>query len=96
MSLIFTHQPSDKSSSIAVSTSQLDCWQQGVRYEVVLHLGVLEDHTAAACDLDDAVNNPSNFNSACWGYAGRYGVPSDAPSDAHAKFPTRLPSPPRE
>nr|TKW20782.1 LOW QUALITY PROTEIN: hypothetical protein SEVIR_4G111400v2 [Setaria viridis] len=89
--LIFTHQPSNKSSSVTISTSQLDRWQHGVRYEIFLHLGVLEDYTAIACDLDDVINNPSSFNPVRWGYAWRYGVSDGAPSDARAKLPARLP-----
>nr|TKV92550.1 LOW QUALITY PROTEIN: hypothetical protein SEVIR_9G168700v2 [Setaria viridis] len=94
--LLFTHRSADKSSAVTITTSLPDRWQQGVRYEVFLHLGVLEDYTAAARDLDGAINNPSAFTPTLRGYAWRYGLPDGAPSDARSKFPARLPHPPRD
>nr|TKW39447.1 hypothetical protein SEVIR_1G179500v2 [Setaria viridis] len=94
--LLFTHRPADKSSTVTITTSLPDRWQQGVRYEVFLHLGVLEDYTAAARDLDGAINNPSAFTPTRRGYAWRYGLPDGAPSDARSKFPAKLPRPPRD
>nr|TKV96712.1 hypothetical protein SEVIR_9G447000v2 [Setaria viridis] len=94
--LLFTHRPADRSSTVSITTSQPDRWQQGVRYEVFLHLGVLEDYTAAARDLDSAINNPSAFAPIRRGYAWRYGLPDGAPSDACSNFPARLPRPSRD
>ncbi|CAN6180964.1 unnamed protein product [Urochloa humidicola] len=46
--LTFTHRPTDKiASTVTVSEAPPERWQQGVRYEVFLHIGLVEDYTAA-------------------------------------------------
>jgi len=40
--LVFTHSPADRSATIAVFQQLPDQWQQGVRYEVFVHIGVVE------------------------------------------------------
>ncbi|KAG2567434.1 hypothetical protein PVAP13_7NG356124 [Panicum virgatum] len=88
--------PSDRSSAVAVLHEQPDRWQQGVRYEIFIHLGVIEDSTAVAQDLQGTVSNPAAFKPVRRGYAWRYGLADGSLADTIAKFSTRLPLPPRE
>ncbi|CAN6203027.1 unnamed protein product [Urochloa humidicola] len=100
--LVFTHRPTDKSSvnpSVVVVTRECDLpdrWQQGIRYEVFLHIGVVEDYSAASLDLQGAVANLAAFTSVRRPYVWRYGVMDGAPEGTRARFPVRLPRPPRE
>jgi hypothetical protein len=59
----FTHRPIDGSSQAFVSTSEPppDLWFQGVRYEVFIHLPLLDDYTSVANDLQAAIDNPEAF-----------------------------------
>ena len=41
--LVFTHRTSDCFSAVAVLHKQPDRWQQGVCYEVFIHVGIVED-----------------------------------------------------
>lgn len=75
---------------------QPDWWQQGIRYEVFIHVGLVEDYTAAAHDLHGAISNPAAFKPVKRPYVWLYGLVDGAPTDARAKFPARLPLPPRE
>ena len=100
--LVFTHRPSDKSSappSVFVVTRERELqerWQQGIRYEVFLHIGLVEDYSAAATDLHGAVANPAAFTPIRRPYVWRYGLVDGAPAEARSRFPARLPLPPRE
>jgi hypothetical protein len=92
--LIFTHGPAD-ASSFSVSTTKPEPWHQGVRYPILLHLGVLEDYTAASDDLERALNDPA-FAPVRRPFVWRYGVPDGAPVSTRSSFPARLSLPPRE
>ncbi|KAG2539780.1 hypothetical protein PVAP13_9NG494400 [Panicum virgatum] len=100
--LVFTHRPSDKSSappSVFVVTRERNLqerWQQGIRYEVFLHIGLVEDYSAAATDLHGAVANSAAFTPIWRSYVWRYGLVDRAPAEARSRFPVRLPQPPRE
>ncbi|CAO2170287.1 unnamed protein product [Urochloa humidicola] len=97
--LAFTHRPSDRSTARVVVVNerwQPERWQQGVRYKVFLHVGLVEDYTAAADDLQGAVNNPGAFTPICRPYTWYYGVEDGAPASMAARYPIRLPRPPRE
>ena len=100
--LVFTHRPSDMSSappSVFVVTRERELqerWQQGIRYEVFLHIGLVEDYSAAATDLHGAVANPAAFTPIRRPYVWRYGLVDGAPAEARSRFPARLPLPPRE
>ena len=100
--LVFTHRPSDMSSappSVFVVTRERELqerWQQGIRYEVFLHIGLVEDYSAAATDLHGAVANPVAFTPIRRPYVCRDGLVDGAPAEARSRFPARLPLPPRE
>ncbi|RLN12941.1 hypothetical protein C2845_PM09G13030 [Panicum miliaceum] len=94
--LVFTHRPTDKSSVVVVTREQelLERWQQCLRFEVFLHIGVVEDYTAASHDLHGAVSNPEAFKPIRRPYFWRYGLLDGAPAEATSRFPARLPKPP--
>nr|TKV97270.1 hypothetical protein SEVIR_9G483300v2 [Setaria viridis] len=69
---------------------------QGARYEIFIHMPLLEDYTAAARNLQQAVDAPENITPIRRRYEWRYGLVDGAPSDARSCFPARLPKPPRE
>jgi hypothetical protein len=92
--LIFTHGPAD-ASSFTVSTMKPAPWHQGVRYLVLLHLGVLEDYTVASADLERALNDLA-FAPVRRPFVWCYGVPDGAPASTRSSFPARLLLPPRE
>nr|TKW08179.1 hypothetical protein SEVIR_6G012100v2 [Setaria viridis] len=95
--LAFVHSPATKSSAFSVSAEPPPTsWQQGARYEVFIHMPLLEDFTAAARNLEHAVNNPENITPIRRRYEWRYGLVDGAPPDARSRFPARLPRPPRE
>lgn len=60
-----------------------------------LHLGILEDYTAAAPDLESALNNP-NFEPVGQPFVWRYDVPNRTPVSTRSTFTSKLPLPPRE
>ncbi|CAO2201038.1 unnamed protein product [Urochloa humidicola] len=93
--LVFTHRPTDK-SSVEVHTAEpaTDRWQQGLKFEVFIHMPVLEDYTAATVNLQAAVEN--NFQPVRRTYEWRYGLEDGAPPGARARFPARIPKPPKE
>ncbi|CAN6347307.1 unnamed protein product [Urochloa humidicola] len=96
--LVFTHRPSERSTArvvVVIERWQLERWQQGVRYKVFLHVGLVEDYTAVAQDLHGAVNNPSTFTPIRSPYVWHYGV-EDGGNASTARYPARLPLPPRE
>ncbi|XP_022678655.1 uncharacterized protein LOC111255768 [Setaria italica] len=95
--LAFTHNPAAQSSTFAVSDEPLQLpWQQGTRFEVFIHLPLLEDYSAAARDLQQAIDHPESIVPVRRRYEWRYGLVDGAPSDARSRFPARLPRPPRE
>ncbi|CAO1940312.1 unnamed protein product [Urochloa humidicola] len=97
VSLVFTHRPSDRSTARVVVVNeryQPERWQQGVRYVVFIHIGLVEDYTAAASDLQGAVANPGAFAPVRRPYVWRYGLEDGAPADARSRYPARLPRPP--
>nr|TKW04868.1 hypothetical protein SEVIR_7G138200v2 [Setaria viridis] len=93
--LVFTHRPSDR-STIAVMQEQSDRWQQGICYEVFIHVDLVEDYTAAAHDLHGVISNPAAFKPVKRPYIWRYGLVDGALVDAQAKFPVCLPLLPHE
>nr|TKW15256.1 hypothetical protein SEVIR_5G225400v2 [Setaria viridis] len=70
--------------------------RQGLRYEVFLHWGLLEDYTTATHDLQGAIANPTAFAPLWRLYVWCYGVMDGAPADARSKFLARLLLLPRE
>ncbi|CAN6343053.1 unnamed protein product [Urochloa humidicola] len=97
--LVFTHRPSDRSTARVVVVNerwQPERWQQGVRYKILLHVGLVEDYTAASTDLQGAVDNPSAFTPIRRPYIWHYGLEDGTPVDAVARYPARLPLPPRK
>ena len=77
--LAFTHSPSDEFAAVAIFQQLPDQWQHGVRYEVFIHVGAVEDYTAAAHDLQGAISNPTAFRPVRRGYAWRYGLADGSP-----------------
>ena len=67
-------------------------WQQGIRYEVFLHIGLVEDYSAAATDLHGAVANPAAFTPIRRPYVWRYGLVDGSPAEARSRFPVCLTS----
>ncbi|TKW08333.1 hypothetical protein SEVIR_6G022232v4 [Setaria viridis] len=95
--LAFTHKLTDRSSAFSVSAEPPpESWQQGARYEVFIHVPQLEDYTAAARNLHEAVDNPASITPVRRRYEWRYGLVNGALPDARSRFPTCLPWPPRE
>nr|TKW20534.1 hypothetical protein SEVIR_4G094900v2 [Setaria viridis] len=91
--LAFMHSPATKSSTFSVSAEPPSTyWQQGTRYEVFIHMPLLEDYTAAACNLQQAWNhddggdrNPGDHGrgrSSAYGATGaRCGAPGEGDAD---------------
>nr|TKW03954.1 hypothetical protein SEVIR_7G077200v2 [Setaria viridis] len=79
--LAFTHSPAAKFSIFS---------RQGTRYEVFIHMPLLEDYTAAARNLQQAVDNLESITSVRRRYEWRYGL------DARSRFPTRPPWEPEQ
>lgn len=73
-----------------------ESWHQGFCYEVFIHLPLLEDYSAVAHNLQEAVDNPGNVVPVRRTYNWRYGVVDGTPPGTKPRFPTRLPRPPRE
>jgi hypothetical protein len=94
--LTFTHRPIDGSSAVFVDTEPPpDRWHQGVRYEVFIHIPLIEDYSAAADNLQEAIDNPAAYALIRRRYDWRYGLVDGAPATARAtRFPARLPRPP--
>ncbi|CAN6320402.1 unnamed protein product [Urochloa humidicola] len=63
---------------------------------VFIHIGLVEDYTAAASDLQVAVRNPGAFPPVRRPYVWHYGVEDGTPVHARPRYPARLPLPPRE
>ncbi|CAN6211672.1 unnamed protein product [Urochloa humidicola] len=57
--LFFTSGPADHSSAVFISNRPQECWHQGVRFQVFLHMPVIEDYSAAVNNLQEAVANPA-------------------------------------
>lgn len=95
--LTFTHKPADRSSAVFISAEPPpESWQQGARYEVFIHMPPLEDYSATARNLQEAIDNPASIMPIHWRYEWHYDLVDGAPSDARSRFPTHLPRPPRE
>ncbi|CAN6178894.1 unnamed protein product [Urochloa humidicola] len=92
--LVFTHRPSERSSRIFISEAPPDRWHQGARFPVFIHMPLVEDYSAAANDLQGAVDNPSSITPIRRNYTWRYGIVDGSPPGTRAAFPTRLPRPP--
>lgn len=88
----FTHMPSEASSMTFTFTEPPpEAWHQGVRFRVFIHLGVLEDYTAARRNLQEAVDNPASITPVRRRFDWRYGVLDGAPPGTRSTFPARLP-----
>ncbi|CAO2182359.1 unnamed protein product [Urochloa humidicola] len=94
--LIFTHRPTDRSSAILISEAPPEPWHQGARFQVFIHMPVVEDYSAAANNLQDVIDNLGSFTPIRRTYTWRYGLVDGAPLEARSSFPARLPLPPRE
>jgi hypothetical protein len=95
--LTFTHRLIDGSSAVFVDTEPPpDRWHQGVRYEVFIHIPLIEDYSAAADNLQEAIDNLAAYAPILRRYDWRYDLVDGAPATARAtRFPARLPrSPP--
>lgn len=73
-----------------------ESWHQGFCYEVFIHLPLLEDYSAVADNLQEAIDNPDSVVPVRRTYNWRYGVVDGAPPGTKARFSGRLPRPPRE
>jgi hypothetical protein len=94
--LCFTHRPIDGSSAVFVSTEEPpDVWHQAVRFEVFLHMPILEDFTGVKQDLQAAINNPAAVAPVRRRFDWRYGLVDGAPTTARSPYPARLPRPPQ-
>jgi hypothetical protein len=95
--LAFTNQPSDDSSVVFVSLDPLpESWHQGGRFEIFLHMPLMEDYSAAARDLQSAVDNPASITPIRRRFDWRYGLVDGASPTARSRFPARLPRPPHD
>ncbi|CAN6303338.1 unnamed protein product [Urochloa humidicola] len=94
--LIFTHRPSERSSAVFISAVPPESWHQGARFQVFIHMPVVEDYSAVANNLQNAIANPSSIVPIRRTYTWRYGLVDGAPPGARSTFPARLPRPPRE
>jgi hypothetical protein len=95
--LAFTNRPSENSSAVYIGTEPpLEPWHQGARYEVFIHMPLLEDYSAAARDLQRTIDNPSSITPIRRRFDWRYGLVDGAPPTARSRFPARLPRPPRD
>jgi hypothetical protein len=94
--LTFTHRPIDGSSAVFVDTEPPpDRSHQGVRYEVFIHIPLIEDYSAAADNLQEAIDNPAAYVPIRCRYDWRHGLVDGAPATARAtRFSARLPRPP--
>jgi hypothetical protein len=94
--LCFTHRPIDGSSAVFVSTEEPpDVWHQAVRFEVFLHMPILEDFTEVKQDLLAATNNPAAVAPVRRRFDWRYGLVDGTPATARSPYPARLPRPPQ-
>ncbi|KAG2569702.1 hypothetical protein PVAP13_7NG435475 [Panicum virgatum] len=82
--LAFTHRPTNRCSVVVVTREQelLERWQQCLCFEVLLHIGVVEDYTTASHDLHGAVTNPDAFRPVKRSYVWRYDLVDGAPAEA--------------
>ncbi|CAO2150853.1 unnamed protein product [Urochloa humidicola] len=94
--LFFTNGPADRSSAVFISEKPQEFWQQGVRFQVFLHMPVIEDYSAVESNLQAVVNNPTSVTPVRRYYDWRYGLPDGAPQGARPAFSARLPRPPTE
>ncbi|CAN6356994.1 unnamed protein product [Urochloa humidicola] len=92
--LFFTNGPTERSSAVFVSTKPQEFWHQGARFQVFLHMPVIEDYSAVANNLQAAVDNPAAVVPLRRYFDWRYGLPDGAPPGARPAFPARLPRPP--
>jgi hypothetical protein len=61
-----------------------------------LHMPLMEDYSAAARDLQSAVDNPASITPIRWRFDWRYGLVDGAPPTARSRFLARLPRPPHD
>ncbi|CAO2147115.1 unnamed protein product [Urochloa humidicola] len=80
--LFITHRPSERSSVVFVTNRLMESWHQGVRFEVFIHMPLVEDYTAVINNLQAAVANPASVVRVRRHYDRRYGLPDGAPPDA--------------
>jgi hypothetical protein len=60
--LAFTNRPSADSSVVFVGPDPPpELWHQGARFEVFLHMLLMEEYSAAARDLQSVVDNPASI-----------------------------------
>nr|TKW26131.1 hypothetical protein SEVIR_3G166400v2 [Setaria viridis] len=91
--LVFTHKPSYKSTPVFVTKELPKRWQQGIRYEIFLQIGLVEDYSTTAHDLPSAAANPAAFAPIRRPYVWHYNIIDGALADTRSRFPTRLPKP---
>ncbi|CAO1939196.1 unnamed protein product [Urochloa humidicola] len=89
--LIFTHRPSDRSSAVLVFEVMPESWHQGARFQMFIHMPIVEDYSAVANDLQEAASNPGGIKPVTRNYTWRYGLPDGAPPEARLPLPSRLP-----
>jgi hypothetical protein len=95
--LAFTHGPLGTSMEVYTSLGPPpEAWHQGNRYEVFIHMPLLEDYTAAACNLQEVVDNPANFTPVILRYDWHYGLIDSSPPEAKLRYPICLPKPPKQ
>ncbi|CAO2043195.1 unnamed protein product [Urochloa humidicola] len=94
--LFITSRPSDGSSAVFITERPAECWHQGVRFQVFVHMPLVEDYTAAEGRLQEVISNPDAFVPVRRRYDWRYGLVDGAPPEARSTYPARLPRPPRE
>jgi hypothetical protein len=92
--LAFTNRPSDDSSSVFVGPDPPpESWHQGARFQVFLHMPLMEDYSAVARNLQSAVDNPASITPIRRRFDWRYNLVDGAPPTARSRFPARLPRP---
>jgi hypothetical protein len=75
----------------------LDLWHQGVRYEVFIHMPLIEDYSRTANNLQAAIDNLAVFTLILHSYDWRYGlIVSSPPTSQVTRFLVKLPRPPQE
>jgi hypothetical protein len=95
--LAFTNRPSDDSSAVFVGPDPPpESWHQGARFEVFLHMPLMEDYSAVARDLQSAVDNQASITPIRRRFDWRYNLVDGAPPTARSRFPARLPRPPHD
>jgi hypothetical protein len=95
--LTFTNQPFDDSSAVFVGPDPPpESWHQGARFEVFLHMPLMEDYSAPARDLQSVVDNPASITPIRRRFDWRYGLVDGAPPTARSRFSARLPHPPHD